>query len=281
MPRQRYDMSSKWLLHNQGRGVLLVGGLKNVRRVEPMPGEIVQTRKYPDGLLQVFLGDEKKPKHVLVEIATYSEKRAMKQALDDLTLAYSVLGHLPDLLMLVLRPKGTFRITGEYEVRGKLEMSSLTVRWKPVEVWGLPAVEYLEKAGAGVTPWITLMSFDGPPELLLQQCAEKIEREALPQDRDTLLAVSQVFTELRFPDPDFKKFFGGPTPMIKSPMLQKMRAETIHRTIEEFLKGRFGAVPRDVARLLQNIIDERKLNKLSRIAGKCADIEEFREALLE
>jgi hypothetical protein len=70
MPRQRYDMSSKWMLHNQGKGILLVGGLKNVRCIEPMPGEIVQTRRYPDGLLKVYIGDEKKPSHVLVEIAT-------------------------------------------------------------------------------------------------------------------------------------------------------------------------------------------------------------------
>src|SRR5438270_9594595 len=108
MPRQRYDPTSKWLLHHQGKGALLVGGLKRVRRYQPMPGELIQSRKYPDGLLQVFLEGEKKPHHVLVEVATYSEKRARKQALDDLTLAYTTLGHLPELVVLVLRPKGRF-----------------------------------------------------------------------------------------------------------------------------------------------------------------------------
>ncbi len=77
LARRRFDIASKYLLHNQGKGVLLIGGIKNVRRIEPMPGEIVQTRKYPDGLLQVFLGNEQKPHHVLVEVATYSEKRAL------------------------------------------------------------------------------------------------------------------------------------------------------------------------------------------------------------
>jgi hypothetical protein len=84
MPRQRFDLGSKWLLHNQGKGVLLVGGLKGIRRYQPMPGEIVQSRKYPDGLLQVFLTGDKTPHHVLIEVATYPEKRALKQALDDL-----------------------------------------------------------------------------------------------------------------------------------------------------------------------------------------------------
>ena len=109
MARQRYDIGSKWMLHNQGKGVLQVGGLEHVRRCEPMPGEIAQSRRYPDGLLQVFLGSDPKPHHALIEIATYPERRALKQALDDLTLAYSVLDHLPEMLMLVLRPKGQYR----------------------------------------------------------------------------------------------------------------------------------------------------------------------------
>ncbi len=281
MARQRFDISSKWMLHNQGKGVLLVGGLKGVRHIEPMPGEIVQTRKYPDGLLKVYLGKETKPNHVLVEIATYSEKRALKQALDDLALAYSVLGHLPDLLMLILRPKGTFRISGEYEVRGKLGMSKLTAEWTPVEIWTLQAKKYLEGGDVGAVPLIPLMQFDGPPEELLQRCADKIEREAHPKDRDNLLMISQVLTELRFSDPELLRLLGGVKTMIESPMLQKMMAETLHKAIEEFLKGRFGAVPRDVTRLLRDIIDERKLNKLSLIAGKCDDMNAFREALLK
>src|ERR1051326_6145200 len=117
MARQRYDIGGKWLLHNQGRGDLFVGGLQGIHRCEPMPGEIVQNRKYPDGLMRVFLRNERKPHHVLIEIATYAEKRALKQALDDLTLAYSALGHLPELVMLVLRPKGQLRIGGKHVVK--------------------------------------------------------------------------------------------------------------------------------------------------------------------
>jgi hypothetical protein len=180
MARQRFDMGSKWLLHYQGKGALLVGGLKNVRRCQAMPGELVQARKYPDGLLQVFLGREQKPHHVLVEVATYPEKRALKQALDDLTLAYHALGHLPELLMLVLHPKGKFRIGGRHEVHSKVGLSRLTAEWKPVEVWALPAEEFLAQGDVGVIPWVPLMQFDGPPENLLKRCAEKIEREAHP-----------------------------------------------------------------------------------------------------
>ena len=146
MARQRIDISSKWLLHNQGRGVLLVGGLKGVQRIEPMPGELTQNRRWPDGLLQAYLSGERKPYHVLIEIATYSEKRALKQAMNDLTLAYSSLGFLPELLMLILRPKGKFRIGGQHEVCSKLGLSRLTGEWKPVELWTLPAAQFLAQA---------------------------------------------------------------------------------------------------------------------------------------
>jgi hypothetical protein len=280
MPLPRFDIGSKWLLHNQGKGALLVGGLKDVRRYQPMPGELVQSHKYPDGLLQVFLGSEPKPHHVLVEVATYPEKRALKQALDDLTLAYQALGHLPELLMLVLAPKGKFRIGGRHEVVSKLGLSQLAVKWQVVEVWTLPAEEFLTQGDVGVVPWVPLMRFDGPPEDLLQRCAEKIERESHPEDRADLLAVTQVMTGLRFQSAELLTLLGGQKPMIESPLLQKMIAENLHDAIQDLLKARFGAVPRDVSRLLREVLDVRKLKKLNVAAGKCSDLEAFRETLL-
>lgn len=281
MARQRYDISSKWLLHNQGKGALLVGGLTGVSRVEPGPGEIAQARKYPDGLLRVYLTGERKPHHVLVEVATYAEKRALKQALDDLTLAYSALGHLPELLMLILRPKGKFRISGKHAVRSRLGLSRLEAEWRPVELWTLSAEAFLTEGDVGVVPWVPLMQFAGPPEALLERCAEKIEREAArPKERADLLAVSQVLTGLRFPEPELVNLLGGEQAMIESPVLQKMLAGTLHKAILAILKDRFGAVPRDVAKLLQEVLAEKKLTALIVLAAKCADLQAFREALL-
>ncbi len=280
MPHQRFDMGSKWLLHHQGKGALLVGGFKDVRRIEPMPGEIVQNRKYPDGLLRVYLAGQRKPHHVLIEVATYSEERALQQALDDLTLSYQTLGHLPELLMLVLRPKGRFRISGRHEVRSKLGLSRLEAEWKPVELWTLPAAEYLAQGDVGVTPWVPLMHFDGPPDSLLERCAEKIEREAHAKDRADLLAVSQVLGELKFSLPLLAEIFGGEKTMFESPLLQKMIAERLHKAIQKVLKARFGSVPRDVARLLGEILDEERLTTLNVLAAQCPDLEAFREALL-
>ena len=280
MPRQRFDMGSKWLLHNQGKGALLVGGFTDVQRIEPMPGEIVQNRKYPDGLLRVYLAGQRKPHYVLIEVSTYSEERALQQALDDLTLSYQTLGSLPELLMLVLRPKGRFRISGKYEVLSKLGLSRLEAEWKPVELWTLPAAEFLAQGDVGVMPWVPLMHFDGPPESLLERCAEKIEREAHPKDRADLLAVSQVLGELKFPLPLLAEIFGGQQIMFESPVLQHFVAKRLHEAILALLKDRFEHVPQNVAKPLRAIIDENKLQQLILLAAKCPDIQAFREALL-
>jgi hypothetical protein len=66
----------------------------------------------------------------------------------------------------------------------------------------------------------------------------------------------------------------------ESPLLQKLIAEKLHRAIQEALKARFGAVPRDVTRLLRLILDHRKLIKLTGVAAGCSDLEAFRVALL-
>jgi len=68
--------------------------------------------------------------------------------------------------------------------------------------------------------------------------------------------------------------------MFESPVLQKILAETTHKAIKEVLKARFGSVPTDVARLLGDILDDRKLTKLTRLAAKCPNMDKFRDALL-
>lgn len=280
MPRQRFDIGSKWLLQNQGKGALLVGGFTDVQRIESMPGEIVQNRKYPDGLLRVYFTGERNPHHVLVEVATYSEKRALRQALDDLTLSYQTLGHLPELLMLVLRPKGRFRIAGRHEVRSKRRLSRLEAEWKVIELWNLPATEFLSAADVGVTPWVPLMAFDGPPEALLQRCAEKIERESHPKDRADLLTVSQVLGELKFSFPLLGEIFGGSQIMFESQLLKRAIAQRLQEAILNILKDRFDAIPQTVTEPLRGILDETKLFQLHLLAAQCPDLEAFREALL-
>ncbi len=242
-----------------------------------MPGELAQNRRYPDGLLRAYLGDDPKPRHVLIEIATYPERRAQKQALDDLTLAYSALGHLPELLLLVLRPKGKFRIGNSHVIASSLGLSHLAVSWRTVELWNLAAEDFLAEGDVGIVPWIPLMRFDQAPEQVLERCAERIEREAQPEQGADLQVISQVMTEVRYPE--FLNLFGGKNIMIESPAVKRWKAEAHHADILDLLKDRFGAVPREVRNPLREIIDEKKLVRLNRLASKCTDLDAFSDAL--
>lgn len=182
--------------------------------------------------------------------------------------------------MLVLRPKGRFRISGRHAVQSKLGLARLEAEWKPVELWTLPVTEFLAQGDVGVTPWVPLMEFNGPPEALLERCAQKIEREAHPKDRADLLAVSQVLGELKFPLPLLAEVFGGEQSMFESPVLQQFVAKRLHEAILDLLKDRFDTVPRNVTKPLREILDEKKLRKLNVLAAKCPDLEAFRDALL-
>lgn len=68
--------------------------------------------------------------------------------------------------------------------------------------------------------------------------------------------------------------------MIESPLVQRWKADSVHAVILDTLKDRFKTVPRDVSKRLREVIDEKKLRQLNRIANKCPDIHAFRDALL-
>lgn len=246
-----------------------------------MPGEVVQNRRYPDGLLRAFFGNDPKPHHVLIEIATYPEKRALKQALDDLTLTYSVLGHLPEMLMLVLRPKGKFRIEGEHAIRSELGTASLDVVWRAVELWKLSAERFLAEGDVGAMPWIPLMAMAGKPKAVLERCVARIEREAAAEHLGDMLAITEVMADLTFPGSEWLTLFQGKRAMIDSPVIRRWKAEAVHELILDALKDRFGSCPRDVARLLRTVVDEKKLKRLNRVANNCADLDAFRSALAD
>src|SRR5262249_15499422 len=109
MPRHDFDKGSKRLIGTHGNAVLYLGGARQVTRWRALQAEVVQPRQLPDGLLEVFFAGRKKPDYFLLEVATYPEARVLEQALDDLTLTYQTFRQMPELLILVLHPKGQAR----------------------------------------------------------------------------------------------------------------------------------------------------------------------------
>jgi hypothetical protein len=212
MRRHEFDKSSKWMIQRHGKGILFLGGATGVRSCRALQAEVVQPRQLPDGLLEVHFRGRKKPDYVLVEIATYPEKRVSEQVLDDLTLTYQHLRVLPELLTVVLHPRGQYRVPGKHELQSRLQWSKLACEWNTVELWTLPAEDLLEAGDIGLIPWVPLTAFREPPEALLERCRRRIEEQAPLQDQANLLAVSQVLARLRFKNPDLLALLGENAP---------------------------------------------------------------------
>jgi len=280
MPRHEFDKSSKYLVQQQGKGILFLGGARDVRLCRALPAELVQPRRLPDGLLEVFFHGRPKPDHFLIEVATYPEKRVLQQALDDLTLASIHFRRLPELLVVVLQPKGRFRVSRRHERASRLGWSSLAGGWNVVELWNLAAEDLLAAGDVGVLPWVPLTRFDGPPEELLDRCRQRIEAQAHRDDRANLLAVSQVLARLKFPQPEMLALLGGSQVMIESPLIIELLAKRMHDAIVRVLKRRFGKVPSDVIKHLRPILAEKRLNDLLDHAADCTTVEAFRDYLL-
>src|SRR5580704_12993585 len=101
-----YDRSSKWLIQHRGDAILRLGGVTDIQAWRPLPAELVQPRQLPDGLLEVLLVGEADPDLYIVEIATYPEERIQEQVLRDMLLVYLDRRVLPEVLTLVLCPRG-------------------------------------------------------------------------------------------------------------------------------------------------------------------------------
>jgi hypothetical protein len=225
VPHQVFDKSSKWLLEHHGSSVLRLAGMRDILACRSMQANVVQPRRLPDGLLEARLRGLSRRRPILVEVATYPEARVVRQAADDLMLVYQVRGILPEVLTLVLRERGTYRVPSELEVRSELGWTTLRCSWKVVELWQVSAEELLAAGDVGLLPWVPLTRFEGPPRDLLQRCRERIDRQARHDERANLLAVSQVLTKLRFPDPQLLALFGGRQIMIDSPLIRELVAE--------------------------------------------------------
>ena len=280
MARHDYDKSSKWMLQKQGKGILYLGGARDIVRCSAKQAEFVQTRRLPDGLLEVYFKGRNEPDYFLVEIATYPEQRVMDQVRDDLMIATLTLGVLPEILTIVLASKGQIRITGRNEMESRLGWTRFGCNWKVVELWNdVTAADLFAANDVGVIPWVPLTHHTESPETILTQCRERIEQLAHPDDQATLLSMTQVLAQLRYPHRDLLALLGGKKTMIESPLIEELVAEGKQDMILELLKVRFGMPPIEVINQLRTVQKSEKLNELNLFAANCPDLEAFRAQL--
>jgi hypothetical protein len=284
MSQQWFDPSSKWMLEEHGASVLYVAGARSVTSCRARKAEVVQPRKLPDGLLEASFAGDEGPRLVLVEVATYPEKRVVQQVCDDLRLVRQARGVLVDAVVLCLCPRGGYRVPETAQHTSALGWSAEMLRWKVVELWALSAEELLAAPDVAVALWATLAKYDGPPEVLLQRCRDRIDREGGEQ-RANLLAVAQVFAQLHFNKPEWLDILGGSKAMIESPLIQNLVEESMRtgqvKLIVGILQDKFGAVGPAIEAGLAQVKDGAKLMRLGVHAATCPSLQAFEGALRE
>src|SRR5262249_18718967 len=152
-----------------------------------LQADLVQPRRLPDGLLEVYFDEQTDPDPFIVEIATYPEPRVLQQVLRDSMLVFLDRDQLPEVLTLILKPRGKYRMTGRAELQSRRQLSQWRAGWRVVELWTLTAEELLAADDVGLIPWVPLTQFAGPPEAILEQCRQRIDQQAAIDERANLL----------------------------------------------------------------------------------------------
>jgi hypothetical protein len=269
------DKNAKWLIQHHGDAILRLGGVTDLVRWQAAQAELVLPSKLPDGLLYAWRAGRDRPDPYIIEVATYPETRVAEQALRDLLLVYLIRGEAPSILVLVLRPKGRLQVPDHASRATSDGLTELGGRWQVIELWKVPAEPVLAAADPGMMPWVPLMHADQPPEIVLRRCREVIEQHAPADEHDRLITVTQVFTRLRYKDPNLLSILGAKTVMIESLLIREIVAESRHKDIFKFLAIRFGPVRPELEAEVRSILDETVLDAAVELAASSPDLEHF------
>jgi hypothetical protein len=102
-----------------------------------------------------------------------------------------------------------------------------------------------------------------------------IDGHAPAAEHDRLITVTQVFTRLRYKDPNLLSILGGNAVMIESPLIREIIGERGQKYILSALQTRFGAVPSEVEAELKSILDDTVLDAAHKLAVSCPNLEQF------
>jgi hypothetical protein len=119
----------------------------------------------------------------LLEVATYAERRTSEQLTRDAMLVYLDQGVLPEVIVLVLAPKGKRSVSSSRRLRSRRGLTSVTLKWRVVELWKVPAEKLLQAGDIGLIPWVMLADSSEPPEKLAQCCRVAIDQYAPAGER--------------------------------------------------------------------------------------------------
>ncbi|QJW94323.1 RpnC/YadD family protein [Frigoriglobus tundricola] len=282
--RFQYDKGGKWLIEHHAGAILQLAGIGPVISVKAVPGELVQSRQLPDGLVEARLAGRSEPVLCLIEINTYSYASTANELLDDVLLTYLNRRVVPDVIALTLHDRGNVRVAPGVRLDSPLGYARLEAGWRLVNLWELSADRFLPLTDPGMAPWVALMKIDGPPEPVLQQCKDVIEAKTAGGDLENLRVTMQLLGGLRFDKELLKKLFARKDAMIESPVLQEWLQEQDVKTrqgvVLRKLERSFGPVPADVSAAVRVVTDLLRLEALLDAAYVSTSLADFRARLV-
>jgi len=273
-----YDKGSKWLIQHHGDSILRLGGARAIASWRPLQAEIVQHRRLPDGFMEVHHEAEDEPDHYLLEVVTYPDARVINQVARDTALVLLDRDILPEVLVLFLHPRGNVAAASGVVLQSPRGWTKWPLSWRVVKLWEIPARELLAAGDIGLIPWVPLAHIDGPPEPVLHECRERIDRIAPPKEQENLMAITQVFARLRYNDERLFQLFGGRKAMIESPVIQEIIADSKREDIVKVLETRFGPSARTLEPEVL-AVEPDKLDEALKLAVTSRSLASFRKKL--
>ena len=196
--REAKDRASEWLIEHHGDGLLAVAGVTGFTSCKAVNSVMVHPKRLPDGLLEVTFPGQRSPSVFLVEVTTYPDKEESDQVLEDVALVLLERRLVPDVISLVLSPRGKQTLEGQHLRASRHGRTSLECKWHVVRLWELPAQRLLDLGLPGVLPLVPLTQFSEPPAAMLEVCRDRIDRLAPPEQRDNLLAIAATMTAFQY-----------------------------------------------------------------------------------
>lgn len=285
--RQDKDRGGKWLLAHHGDAILRLGGITGFTSWQTVQPETVAPRRLPDGVLEVRFPDDPNPVLVLVEVETYPDADVDRQVLDDLMLIALDRKVVPEVVSLVLKPKGNLTVAGRAEQVSPRGRTRLGGSWPVVRLWEVDAEALFAAGDPGLIPWVPLTRTSDEPDALVERCRDRLQAVPDQTERMALSVVTEILAGLAFSGRRFPELFRGLNVGIEAPFQEGLRlqAEALGRqegrqaAIVDTLGVRFGTVPEDLTAALSTVTDERRLVALNKLAVTCADLAAFAAAL--
>jgi predicted transposase YdaD len=311
---QPYDRGSKWMLEHHPEAVLRLA-VGDVVSWRAGMSDLVAPRQLPDALYEVQVKGRKEPVYVVVEASTYPERRSVEQARTDAMMVLLSKGVLPEVVVFVLCPRGTYRTESSEQFSSPLGTTRLEINWRVINLWEVAAERLLELGDVGAIPWVPLAQTTEEPAALLKRCRERIDQQAPPDELANFLAVTWMLGSLRYNEQQLRTLFGGRNAVVETPFIQWLKADPdfirdapalkalledeqfvrqspagqalearaalagARQAIKRVLAARFQALPADVEAKLDAVTDAKALDGLTDLAATCAELDAFRARL--